>query len=354
MKLILPVAGKSSRFPNLKPKWLLTHPNGNLMITEAVRGLNLKDFKQIYVIALKEHCEKFNLKEVLFKQFKILNAHKKFQILPLEKQTNSQPQSVYEGISLIDLEGGIYIKDSDNFFKESVKEGNFISIGDLNELDLANVKNKSYISVNEDNIITNIVEKRIISPFFNVGGYGFEDAKEFAKYYKLLSKEKELYISHIIYKMILDKHIFKSSKVKDYLDWGTLQDWNAYKACFKTLFIDIDGVLLYNSSQFFSPKWGQTKKIKENVEILNKLYESQKVQIILTTARSLESKELTEKQLKKENIKYHQIIFNLYHAKRIIINDYATSNPYKSCDCINLQRDSKELKLMLEGGGLSL
>ena len=31
MNLILPVAGMSSRFPGVKPKWLLTHPNGNLL-----------------------------------------------------------------------------------------------------------------------------------------------------------------------------------------------------------------------------------------------------------------------------------------------------------------------------------
>ena len=59
MNLILPVAGKSSRFPNLKPKWLLTHPNGNLMITEAIRGLNLKDFEKIYLISLDIHFENF-------------------------------------------------------------------------------------------------------------------------------------------------------------------------------------------------------------------------------------------------------------------------------------------------------
>ena len=36
MKLLLPIAGRSSRFPNMKPKWLLTHPNGNFMIDESI------------------------------------------------------------------------------------------------------------------------------------------------------------------------------------------------------------------------------------------------------------------------------------------------------------------------------
>jgi hypothetical protein len=37
----------------------------------------------------------------------------------------------------------------------------------------------------------------------------------------------------------------------------------------------------------------------------------------------------------------------LFHSKRIIINDYSKSNPFKSCDSINLKRDSSELKDIL-------
>jgi hypothetical protein len=39
---------------------------------------------------------------------------------------------------------------------------------------------------------------------------------------------------------------------------------------------------------------------------------------------------------------------NLLHSKRIIINDYAVSNPFKSCDSINLKRDSKDLHEILK------
>ena len=33
----------------------------------------------------------------------------------------------------------------------------------------------------------------------------------------------------------------------------------------------------------------------------------------------------------------------LNHSKRIIINDYANSNPYPSCDSINIKRNSDSL-----------
>jgi len=38
----------------------------------------------------------------------------------------------------------------------------------------------------------------------------------------------------------------------------------------------------------------------------------------------------------------------LSHGRRIVINDYAPSNPFKSCDAINIKRNSPDLKQMLE------
>ena len=36
--LLIPCAGKSNRFPNMKPKWMLTHPDGKLMIEKYLTG----------------------------------------------------------------------------------------------------------------------------------------------------------------------------------------------------------------------------------------------------------------------------------------------------------------------------
>ena len=58
MNLIVPMAGKSSRFPEMRPKWMLTHPNGRFMGIEAILGLNCDDFKSIVYVILKEHEQK--------------------------------------------------------------------------------------------------------------------------------------------------------------------------------------------------------------------------------------------------------------------------------------------------------
>ena len=64
MKLILPVAGKSSRYPGMRPKWLLTFPNGQLMIEKSLIGLDLNKTQEVVVIMLKDH-ERYIKKDIL-------------------------------------------------------------------------------------------------------------------------------------------------------------------------------------------------------------------------------------------------------------------------------------------------
>ena len=42
--LILPCAGKSTRFKNTRPKWSLTHPYGELMLIQGIKGLELDKY----------------------------------------------------------------------------------------------------------------------------------------------------------------------------------------------------------------------------------------------------------------------------------------------------------------------
>ena len=75
---------------------------------------------------------------------------------------------------------------------------------------------------------------------------------------------------------MIENNIFYSNEVFDYIDWGTIEEWNKYRSSYKTLFIDLDGVLVYNSGEYTNPKWGETKPIYENVNYLRQLYETKK------------------------------------------------------------------------------
>jgi hypothetical protein len=70
MNLILPVCGNSSRFPNMRPKWLLTHPLGNTMLTESIRGLDVKALNNILIVALQEHEDRYKFGDSLKQELK--------------------------------------------------------------------------------------------------------------------------------------------------------------------------------------------------------------------------------------------------------------------------------------------
>lgn len=347
--LILPIAGESSRFPNVRPKFLLTHPSGNSILTEAIRGLDLKSFNKILVIGLKKHATIYGYVKALSVELnKEYGIGDKLDFCLLTKPTKNQPETVVRGIEAKSIEGEIVIKDCDNCFDLIKYTGNFVGVYKLENLKEVNAGNKSYIKLGKSGEIVNIVEKNVISSTFCCGIYGFKEVSEFIDTYYKLEKLNNIYISHIIYQMILDGKVFFTAEAKNYLDWGTLEDWLKFTSQFATIFIDIDGVLVENSGKILDPKWNSTSGIKKNIATVNKAYSSGHFHIILTTSRDSSNMALTIKQLKDEGLKnWHRLIMDLPHSKRILINDHSISNPYPTAIAINLKRNSEDLSEIL-------
>lgn len=344
MHLILPAAGQSTRFPNTRPKWMLTHPGGNMMVVEAIRGLNLADFESIHLGLLREHVEAHPCIEGIRQQFAALGVADKLKLWLLDRPTASQPETIATILGMAKLSGPIFCKDVDNYFKTVVTPGNNIAVSSLSENSYVNAANKSYAVIDHVGKIQNIVEKKIISEFFCVGGYGFQSAQEFLGYYEKLKDHDNLYVSDIIFRMLLDGVPFEHLPTDEYRDWGTLEDWNLFKREYATLFVDLDGTLVENGSEFIPPYWGETKAIAENVEWLNQCYDSGKTQIIITTSRGERWREATVAQLAREGIRYHHLMCGLFHAHRVVINNFATGSPYPAAVAVNLHRDAPHLK----------
>ena len=348
--LIVTAAGLSTRFEGLKPKWMLTHPKGNWMIVEALKAFDFESIDKVYLSFLREHIEQYNCLDAIKLCISELGIEDKTEIVLLDEQTKNQPHTVYTVIKQANVEGQIIIKEVDNYFTYKVEDGNYMCYYDLNDTTSINPSNKSYITIDDKGYITDLVEKKVISSTFGCGSYSFETAVDFCNYFETLQKDN-LFLSDIIYNMVLDGYKFKAVQSTDYIDWGTKEDWFNYVRQYKTLFVDLDGTLVKSSGKYTPPYWGETEGIKENIEFLNELYDTDKVYIILTTARSSDAKDVTLKQLEREGIKYDNIIFDLFHANRTIINDYGTSNPYPTCDAVNLVRNSNELERFLKDLG---
>ena len=59
-------------------------------------------------------------------------------------------------------------------------------------------------------------------------------------------------------------------------------------------------------------------------------------------------KKVTLEQLESLGIKYHEIIFDLLHCERILVNDYSKTNSYPTAKSCNLSRNSKQLEDLLK------
>ena len=347
--LMLPVAGRSSRFPGMRPKWLLTMPSGLLMVEQSCQGLPLQEYDRIVLVCLREHLDTFVDEEILISSLKA-NIREDIEIVVLESPTNSHAETVFKGLRAAEIDGPFFLKDCDNFFTAVITSENQVFTIDLNSVDLVDAKNKSYIQTSDAGNVINIVEKQVISNQFCCGGYSFASSRRFCSAFEELvsdSHSGEIYISHIIYSLLLKGELFTTRSAHDYVDWGTLREYREFCDRHLTVFCDVDGVLLRNGSKFGPDGWA-SEPIVNNVKALVKLQQRGALYVVLTTSRPASEKEYVESRLLEHGLVVDRFIADLPHTKRILINDFAPTNPYPSALAINLDRNSGELSALLD------
>lgn len=138
----------------------------------------------------------------------------------LDKPTATQAETIVRTISQEKITGSVFIKDADCFFSAEVLPENGVAVYPLEQLELVDPRHKSYVAVDDMQHITNIIEKRVVSHLFNAGGYCFEDIETFLKAYDKCASLGSIYLSHLIYAMLLDGESFRPIQVKKYNDWN--------------------------------------------------------------------------------------------------------------------------------------
>jgi len=320
--LIIPVAADRPEYERYLPEWLDIHPDGTLMLYESVRGLPLSDFDRICPVILAKHDQRYHASAMIESQFQKMGLRNTLDIVRLQEPTASQPETVVRAIEAADIRGSIFIKDGDNFFEGCRLLGeNCVATFPLDALKNVNPSNKSYIMLDDNQYITNIIEKVIISRFFCVGGYGFAESAQFVSYYKRLAHYKGLYISHVIYAMLLDRHLFRPLNVSNYIDWGTRQEWLNFKNHFVTLFVPLTALLPARSVYSSMPGWTQTTDVEE----LRRSYDTGKTKIIILCEEDESSRSRIEEELSRTGVKYHQLLFGVYAHARLFRTERGVS-----------------------------
>lgn len=223
--LIVPVAADKPEYATGLPYVFSLDRDGVILCIKSIMGLELDKFDHIYFTILKKHNDHFFIADSLNLQFRRLGISKA-KVVVLDEPTQDQAETIYDTIMQEHIEGSIFIKDADSYFKTPVECANGIAIFPIEQLDVLSPKDKSYVAVDDMYYITNIIEKSVVGHYISAGGYAIHDASTFLDYYHRLRGYGKLYFSHIIYAMLLDKVTFRPLMVSDYKDWGTRNDWS--------------------------------------------------------------------------------------------------------------------------------
>lgn len=333
MKVIVPAAGLSTRFPGMRPKYLLYDYKHTLMLQNALQHYMSHD---IWVGILRTHEEEYSASKYLRHEF-----GSKLNIVVLDKPTRGPADTARQILThaRLDLDESILIKDCDSFFNHAVDDGNYVCISSIKDhAVLKKLSSKSFVVHNDQNVITDIVEKTIVSDKFCVGGYKFRSASLFTEAFESIKTDREIFVSDVIQRCLQQGEIFTTKSVTEYYDVGTAEDWFEYNDK-SVIFCDIDGTLVVAKSRF---NYEEVEPLHNNIAAL---LAKQKggCQIIFTTARPHVAEELTKSMLDSFGFVNYQLIMGLQNSRRILINDYNSANPFPRAEAINIKRDSDNL-----------
>lgn len=212
--LIVPMVSVKTSADEVPLEFKYDNNTGQINCIKALEGLDLTMFTKIYFVLLYEHELKYHVAEKITVARKynkaLLNTEIIFKFLDIP--TISQAETIYNTIKEYNIEGPIFIKDADNTCTcVGPITGNTVLVYPLENTPIVDPQHKSYVTIDDQNFVVNIIEKRVVSNLFNCGGYSFSNANDFTTAYEnLISYEQpkvHMYISHIIYWLILNKKL---------------------------------------------------------------------------------------------------------------------------------------------------
>jgi UDP-N-acetylglucosamine diphosphorylase / glucose-1-phosphate thymidylyltransferase / UDP-N-acetylgalactosamine diphosphorylase / glucosamine-1-phosphate N-acetyltransferase / galactosamine-1-phosphate N-acetyltransferase len=225
MKVVVPMAGRGSRFANSsfsRPKPLI-EVLGKPMFTWAIESLDGMDYSEIIVIALKEHESQFGLRELMNKYVKV-----PFQLVLIDEVTEGQLCTVLAAKPLIQTSESLLIIASDTLIEgdmlaDLVKEEDIDGI--ISVLNLPG-EQWSFAKVDSDGKVIEVAEKTRISDWASTGMYYFKSGANFVEEAERLINRNErtrgeFYIMPLYQKLIDSGLNIRIAKAKNMWDMGT-------------------------------------------------------------------------------------------------------------------------------------
>lgn len=243
--LIIPCGGNT--YIDGKPQYLNRHPNGKLLIERCMEGICPESFDRIIAVILRQDADAYEADRLLLEEF---SDKYPFEVVILPQRTSGPADTVYYGITQGHIQGSIIVKDVDNYVKiptDKIATDNFVAGLDLNhwDRDIHNLRNKSFLILNEQGNLLDVIEKQFKSDVISLGLYGFKSAEDFISAYTKLNDSgypiDRLYLSHVISYLIgYSGKIFQYVPATAFENWSDDRHWKDLQADYALRFLNLD------------------------------------------------------------------------------------------------------------------
>lgn len=217
--LLIPAAKYTDEYEYFIPEIFKIHDTGVLNILYNIIGLPLDEFIKIYITINKKIDERYGIKKILEFQLDELNIGNKCEIIVIDESDNVV-DTILKSLNSIKILNncGIFIKDADsNFVLNELNDENTVYTYFLEDVNNINPSSKSYVETTSDDIILNIIEKRVISSEFCAGGYFFDNIINFIDLCENIHNYKRMYISNVIfYDILYNNEMYRTEQVIQY------------------------------------------------------------------------------------------------------------------------------------------
>lgn len=233
MLLIIPMAGRGSRFANVgyqTPKPLIA-VNGKPMLYHAFQSVKNVPYSKVIFIALREHEEQYGVGNIIETQIT-----SPFELILLDEVTEGQLCTVLTAAPYFSENESLLIAASDSYIDSDIA----IELKHTRADGLISVCNLpgeqwSFAKTNEVGEVIEVAEKTRISDFASTGLYYFKDAKQFQYLAEELINKKETtkgeyYIMPLYNKLIAQGATIKLSHAKAMWDMGTPEAKQRFEA----------------------------------------------------------------------------------------------------------------------------
>jgi NDP-sugar pyrophosphorylase family protein len=352
MNIVIPMLGLGLRFKDVginTPKPLID-VNGKTLIEHSLSSLNIDGR---YIFLTRDYEEDSFNKELT----NILDRLAPGNIqIKIKDETRGAAESCLYALEFIDNDQPLIITNCDQIFDWDASSFiNFVKDCDgAVAIHKSSDPKHSYVLI-ENEKITKIVEKKVISDDALIGLHYWKNGKDFVSSAKKLLTEylssglKECYISSTYEYLIKDGKKIVPFYVpqNSYICLGTPHDVEIYLAKIKeyysekpkTIFCDIDGTILKHAHKFSHIGKEDPIDLPGVIDKFND-WDSKGYKIVLTTARKESARYITEKHLSELGFCWDYLLMGITSGTRFLLNDKLKSNDDDRAIAINLLTDS--------------